>query len=275
MKEYCGNYYIRNGELKETDSFDNDLVYKGDSIYEVLKLTRGIPVFFNDHVKRLEASTSLRDYRMLAGYDELKSSIQKLTEAEKRKEINIKIIFNYRSGKSDYLIYYIESSYPTPEQYQKGVKTILHYAQRKDPNAKILDFRLRSSIHQELAEENAYEALLVNDDNLITEGSRSNIFFISNDTIYTAPDALVLKGITRKYVLQICSENGIHVNFECADADNLSDFDSAFITGTSPMVLPVYCINEKFFDVGNNLMTRLRSLYIKKVEDSLHSFTMK
>lgn len=275
MKEYCGNYYIRNGELKGTDTFDNDLVYKGDSIYEVIRLTRGIPVFFNDHVKRLETSTSLRDCPMLAGYDELKKSIQILTEAEKRKEINIKIIFNYRSGQSDYLIYYIESSYPAAEQYQKGVKTILYYAQRKDPNAKVLDFRLRSSIHQELSDENAYEALLVNDDNLITEGSRSNIFFIKKDTIFTAPDEIVLKGITRKYILEICSENGIPVKFECVDADNLNDFDSAFISGTSPMVLPVYCINEKFFDVANTLMTRLRTLYIQKVEDSLRSFTMK
>ncbi|HLN21909.1 MAG TPA: aminotransferase class IV [Bacteroidales bacterium] len=273
MKEYCGNYYVLNGELKNTQSFDTDNVYKGHSIYEVIRLTKGIPVFFNDHMERLETSVRLRERLMPAGSAELRRCVLMLTEKERKKEINIKIVFNYTSSKTSYLVYFIESSYPAPEQYQKGVRTILFYAQRSDPHAKVLDFRLRSNIHQELFDENAYEALLVNDENLITEGSRSNIFFIKGDVLYTAPDDLVLKGITRKYILEICVAEGIKVQFEPVNADDLGMFDSAFICGTSPMVLPICSVNEKYFNTSNSLMSHLRTLYIKKVEESLLSFT--
>ena len=47
--------------------------------------------------------------------------------------------------------------------------------------------------------------------NEITEGSRSNIFFLKDETLVTAPDNAVLNGITRKHILEICRENSIRL----------------------------------------------------------------
>ncbi|HEX2921203.1 MAG TPA: aminotransferase class IV [Bacteroidales bacterium] len=272
MKECCGSHFILNGQLESTGSFNDSLVFKGDSIYEVIRMTKGIPVFFNDHIERLKASLKIQNKKLLADINALRTDILQLTHAEKKKEINIKVVFNYNENESNYLIYYIDSAYPTSEQYNRGVKTILYFAERKDPNAKVLNYRLRSAIHQELANEQAYEAFLVNNDNLITEGSRSNVFFIKNGLLFTAPEDIVLKGITRKYIIQVCNEIGIEVRFECISADDISSCQSSFITGTSPMVLPVCCIDENHFDVSNTIMAELRRYYLKKVEKSLESF---
>lgn len=274
MKEYCGNLFVRDGEIKPVGEFDNNLVYKGETIYEVIRLVKGIPVFFSDHIERLENSVSLQNKAMIADAGNLKSCIANLTAREKRKEINIKIVFNYNYDKEaeTYLIYFIDSVYPTEEQYRRGVKAILFYAERHEPQSKVLNFRLRSEIARQLADEEAYEALLVNNDNLITEGSKSNVFFIKEGKLITAPDEYILKGITRKHILDICTQEGIETEFKCVNADEIADYEAVFMTGTSPMVLPYCCINELHFDVTNPVMGKLRRWYMDKVETSLDSY---
>jgi branched-chain amino acid aminotransferase len=272
MKEYCGNHFILNGDAVQVGSFDNTMVFRGETIYEVIRLVNGIPVFFLDHFSRLENSLKLKSRRMLADQSDLRAGIDKLTALEKKKEINIKIVFNYRAESENWLIYYIDSVYPSPEQYRYGVKGVLFYGVRHDPQSKVLDFRLRSAINQELAEEGAYEALLVNEENMVTEGSRSNIFFLKDNTLVTAPDDMILKGITRRHLLEICSENGITVDFRGVSVDDLQEFDSVFMTGTSPMILPFRSVENFFFDVNNGLFEELRNHYMKRVEASLQEY---
>lgn len=272
MKECCGNHFILNGEIKPVSEFDNNLVYKGDSIYEVIRTIGGIPVFFSDHMLRLASSVSFRDKNMIVDSQEIRSGIIRLAGLEKRKEINLKIVINYKESGNSWLIYYIESTYPTEEHYRKGVKGILFCAQREDPQSKVLDFRLRSEIHKELLDENAYEALLVNNDNLVTEGSKSNVFLIKDGKLITAPDEMILKGVTRKHILEICQKENIDVEFRCVNADDLGNYESVFITGTSPMVLPFCCINEKSFNVKHPLLERLRKMYMGRVEENLKNF---
>lgn len=272
MKEYCGNHFILNGELRKVEDFDNSLVLKGETIYEVIRIVRGTPVFFRDHMERLENSVNNQKKRILADTLEIKRSIILLTDREKRKEINVKIVFNYRENDENFLIYYIESTYPTPEQYKKGVKGILFWGERQDPQSKVFNYRLRAAIHQELVTEDAYEALLVNGNDLITEGSKSNVFFVKGDRLFTAPDGCVLKGVTRKHILEICRNEKIDIVFRCVNAEEIDSYDAVFMTGTSPMVLPYCCINDRYFNVNHPVMERLRKSYIERVDASLGDF---
>jgi branched-chain amino acid aminotransferase len=272
MNECYGKKFILNGELHPAETFDNAMVYEGNSIYEVIRMVKGSPYFFHDHMERLGTSVKLQGKELLADSASLRKAIISLTRSDKKKEANIKIIFNYNNGSSNYLVYFIEPSYPTEEQYIKGVKGILYYAERKDPESKVINHKLRSSIYHKLIHEGGYEALLVNEDNLITEGSRSNIFFLKNETLVTAPDNIILNGITRKYILEICRENNIGVNLKCVNVDDISEYDAVFMTGTSPMVLPFNSIGDKFFSVRLPLIERLRKLYILKAESSIIRF---
>ena len=272
MNVCYGKNFILNGVLKSSDVFDNSLVYEGDSIYEVMRMTKGCPLFFHDHLERLENSVRLQKRDMLAGNDALRQDIIRLARTESRNEANLKIVFNYNNGLNNCLVYFIEPIYPTQDQYYNGVKGILLNAERKDPASKVINPGLRSDIYHKLILEGAYEALLVDHNNCITEGSRSNIFFIREGTIYTAPENIILSGITRKYILDICREHNIRVLLECVRAEEISEFDSVFMSGTSPMVLPFSCIDDKFFDVKLPLMRELRKLYMKKAEASISRF---
>jgi len=272
MDECYGMYFIKNGEIHPADSFDNSLVYEGDSIYEILRMVNGSPVFFHDHVSRLEKSVMLQEKVMLEGIEELRRDIIRLAGLEGNRVANLKIVFNYKSDISDCLVYFIKPIYPTEDQYNNGVKGILCNAVRKDPASKVINHKLRSDIYHKLILEGAYEALLVGNNNCITEGSRSNIFFIRKGILYTAPENVILNGITRKYILDICYDNKISVVFECINADSIGEFDSVFMSGTSPVVLPFCCIDEKIFDVKLPLMGYLRKLYLAKVEKSISRF---
>jgi branched-chain amino acid aminotransferase len=236
-------------------------------------MVRGSPLFFQDHMERLSTSLKLQGKETLADIRALRKSIINLTRSsDRKKETNLKIVFNYNGGSDNFLVYFIEPIFPSAEQYKYGVKGILFAAERKNPESKVINHKLRSSIYHRLILEGGYEALLVNDDNLITEGSRSNIFFLKDETLVTAPDNLILNGITRKHILEICRQNQIRVELRCVNVTDILEYDSVFMTGTSPMVLPFYRIDDKFFNVNLPLMERLRKLYMIRAEESIRLF---
>jgi branched-chain amino acid aminotransferase len=272
MNECFGKKFILNGDLQPAELFDNSLVYEGDSIYEVIRMVKGIPVFFKDHMERLSVSVKLQRKQNLADVSDLRKAIINLIRSDRKKEANLKIVFNYNKGKDNYLVYYIEHIYPSEEQYRKGVKGILFSAERKDPESKVINHKLRSAIYHRLIFEGGYEALLVNDNNQITEGSRSNIFFLKGETLITAPDDVILNGITRKHILEICRENQIKVELACVKVADISEYDAVFMTGTSPMVLPFYCIDNKPFNTRLPIIERLRQLYMVRAEESIRFF---
>ncbi len=273
MNECFGKKFILNGDLLPSDQFDYSLVYEGDSIYEVIRMKRGIPVFFHDHMERLELSLKHQRKKSLADIGEIRENIIRLVRTERKKDINLKLVFNFNGDSDNYLIYFIEPVYPSDEQYRKGVKGLLFHAERKDPESKVINHKLRSSIYQKLILEGGYEALLVNYEGKITEGSRSNIFFLRDDILVTAPDNKILGGITRKYLLDICLEHKIRVEFACMPVSSLPDCDAVFMTGTSPMVLQFYCVGDVSYKVPAALPENLRMLYIEKAEESLRRFT--
>lgn len=264
--------YILNGELRTSDLFNNSLVYEGDSIYEVLRMIKGAPVFFQDHMDRLSASVKMQGNEMLADFQTLRSAIVSLIRSERKREANLKIVFNYNNGVKNFLVYIIEPVYPTAEQYRNGVKGILFNAERLNPESKVINHKLRSSIYHTLILEGAYEALLVNEKNMITEGSRSNIFFLKGETLVTAPDNIVLNGITRKHILELCRQNNVKVELRCVSINDISEYDVVFMTGTSPMVLPFCTIDDRGLNVKSPLMEKLRELYLLKAEESIRFF---
>ena len=106
-----------------------------------------------------------------------------------------------------------------------------------------------------------YEVLLVNRDGIITEGSRSNVFFIKNGEVYTSPTDAVLPGVTRTMIIRILEEAGIPLHYSAVRQDELAGFDAAFISGTSPKVLPVANIGDIAYDVDDPVLRSIMARY--------------
>jgi len=271
MSEYRCDILIYNGLETNSDKLDNSLFYAAISIYEVVRVIGGQPVFLEDHINRLENSTVASSRNMLMQKVKIRSAIYRLIKILSVNEGNIKVSFNYNEGHEYSLIYFIEALYPKDELYTTGIQAILFKAERFNPGIKIYNYLLRSQIYDKLVRTNAYEALLVNSDNCLTEGSKSNVFFIIKDIVVTAPDGEVLSGITRKYIIELCRKYGLKIEQRSLPLKELDKVDSVFISGTSPKILPVRSLGDHLFDVGNSHLRFLMTAYDNLLDSYLKS----
>jgi branched-chain amino acid aminotransferase len=270
--ECFGKYYFLDGNIFPVD-IEEEVPSGEVSFYEVIRTRGGVPLFFDDHMKRLKDGIATR-YDLSDDISEMISEgLDALVRQETFAEINVRITVSFIGQQYSVHICYISSSYPDNETFRNGVPLILYRAERLDPAVKMLNNRLRLSVNEALLKKKAYEALLLNKEGLITEGSRSNVFFVnSKGILYTAPDSMVLSGITRKYVIDICRREGYEIVYEAVRASEIHTFQSAFITGTSPMVLPVKSIEDHLFRTDNDVIKRLILLYRQLASDSIINY---
>ncbi len=112
-----------------------------------------------------------------------------------------------------------------------------------------------------------FEALLVNHDDYITEGSRTNVFFISDNKIITAPEHMILPGIMRSKVIEIIKLFGFELITTPLPMAMLQKVDAVFLTGTSPRILPVNSIDDLTYDVNHKLLRTLMNSLNNFIED--------
>ena len=269
-------YMVINGKVMPVSEAGDILAGSSRTIYEVIKVVSGIPLFLEKHMERLEASAKLINYSVANIMNSIRESITELIKANNSPEKNIKIIvYNMGNPVPDFMAYFIRSSYPTPEQYETGVHGILLKEERNNPNAKVVNSSYKERVAAALAEAKAYEALLVNREGEITEGSRSNIFFVRNGKVLTAPKGNVLIGITREYVFDLCKNLGIEIIEEPISVSMLGEMDGAFMTGTSPKILPISTIDDMSFSSPKNpVIKALISSYNDIVEKYIKEKTI-
>jgi branched-chain amino acid aminotransferase len=80
---------------------------------------------------------------------------------------------------------------------------------------------------------------------------------------------MILPGITRKYVLEIAHSNGIRIFERNVSLDSLHSLSSAFISGTSPKVLPVKILDQYHFDVSHPLLKLLMGKFELLIKENL------
>ena len=88
------------------------------------------------------------------------------------------------------------------------------------------------------------EAILLDADGYVTEGSGENLFWVRNGIIYTTPANIVLEGITRDCVIKIAQDMGYQVKEKRAGRDELYISDEVFFAGTAAEVTPIREIDK-------------------------------
>ncbi|MFP4457479.1 MAG: aminotransferase class IV [Clostridia bacterium] len=259
-------YFILNGEVKLVDEYNLEAIEKQEGVYEVIRVVEKTPLFAREHVKRLYKSANLIDLEVNMTEKEILQNICKLSTINNIEEKNIKLLF---TKKGDSYFFFIKSFYPDEKMVNEGVDTITYKVSRENPNVKYHNTELRASINKKLKEANAYEALLVDDENRVVEGSRSNIFFIKANTLFTAPSSAVLMGITREKVLEICNDLKIDVVEKDIFLSELEDFEGVFMTSTSNNVLPIKSIEDIDYSNFNGKLKKIMTEFSKKMTEDL------
>lgn len=277
MSECISNRFLADGQLRESVYFSDSLINNGTSLYEVIRVIEGKYLFLEDHLDRLQ--NSLRLFGFEREKTDISLYIKYLLNYKRETEINegnIKLVVNFQDADKNNpncYVYQINHSYPEPNNYKTGVYASLTSGQRINPNVKFLNHKIRILVLKEFTNKPVYETFLVNEDGNITEGSKSNLFLIKDNSVYTSPDDTVLQGITRKHVIDICADRNIPVIQKLISADSLTDYNAAFLTGTSAKVMPVRQIDQFIFSPGNELLQMIMNAYNEKIEDYITKST--
>lgn len=256
---------VKNGKIIFKEQLEELLDEDNAKIYEVIRIIERKPVFLKEHFNRMMNSIALSGTKGSIDYGNFKKSIELLIDENKFDNCNIRVSYYYKESEI-LLLYFIESYYPTKEQFNIGVPTVTARVQRDNPNAKVFHKDYKEKVQRIMDETHAFEVILINDDGTVSEGSRSNIFFVNGNKIVTSPDEKVLMGVTRSKVIDVCEGNGINVERRLIKFEELESFDGAFITGTSNDVLPIRSIDEReYASAENEVVKRAYGLYREEV----------
>ncbi len=234
-------------------------------IYEVLRIIDYKPLFLEKHINRMRNSFQLINMNIPFNEKILLDKIAELIKEEGKSQGNIKI--TYSLNNEELKVFFIPHSYPTKEMYEDGVKTILYFGERENPNAKIINDDFRSKVNKKIEESNAYEAILVDRNGFITEGSRSNIFAVIKGRIVTSPVKAVLPGVTRDVIIELIKENNMDFEERPISYKEISQTEGMFISGTSPQILPINCVNDIKIQEKNKIIINLMKKYEERVNN--------
>lgn len=275
-KEIASNSYLLNGEI--CSSRDRPPAPTHHLlIYEVLRIEKGKPLFIDDHLERLCKGVKKVGHNLFSTKVQLKSNIEKLSSTSATGSGNIKLEFYFLEGNLNELesrSFFIPTHYPSQELYATGIKCMTLEKERINPSVKASDNLLRILTNELIENQSVYEVLL-HSSNYLTEGSRSNLFFIKEETLITAPDELVLSGVMRKKVLKIIQQQNIPLKMEALPVSELSNISAAFITGTSPRVLPIYQIDNKLIQPHHPLVVLIREELKKTIDQYIAQYDIK
>lgn len=268
-KEAIKDYVILNGEIIKTEEIEIFEKVEKPPIYEVIRTIDGVPLFLEDHLERMFESANIIGYRIDKDIHEIKNDIKKLILKNNIDKLNIKLLSTDIEGIGKvFLVYNIESFYPPEEYYKDGIHTTIFHHERNNPNAKVLFTSFKENVTKKLEENKAFEALLVNKSGYIPEGSRSNIFFVKGDKVYTAKGTDVLIGITRKHIFNICNKLNIKIVEESIHIDDIRKIDGAFMSGTSVNVLPISSIDDiKIDSINNKIIREIKNTYVTEMNN--------
>jgi branched-chain amino acid aminotransferase len=245
-------------KVLNSEEFSDSRTIEGTSLYEVVRVIDGVPLFLEKHLERLKNSAHIVNLKLWLNIEDIKAKMLELISVNKVEEGNIKIVFNYKNEElkqhKTFLAYFLKHHYPSDKQYSEGVGTVLCFKERNNPNAKVINTNLKNDTDEMIKKSGAYEAILVDRNGNITEGSRSNIFMVKGDTVVTAPLEDVLPGITRQVIIDICRNENIKFAEEKINYKDIDKLDALFITGTSPKVLPINTVNDYIFTSGANII---------------------
>lgn len=269
MSECFRYIFIKDQKTKPSKDFNDKILLRGIALYEVIRIVSGKPLFLEDHLERLTNSASQVEQNIWLNFTQVKESIEKLITLNDCPFGNIKLVFHIDGKNKTFLAYFIKHYYPNNDQYNKGVITLVHPAERPIPNAKIYNHSLRSKTDDLIRDAEIFEVLLLNSMGNITEGSRSNLFFIKNNELHTAIDADVLHGIVRGKVIESAKELKIPIRKHTIKYDDLPSYDAAFLTGTSLLILPIKRINSINYSSTHDIISRLSEILRAKISTYL------
>ena len=243
-------YVSKNGELiKREDaniSVYNKAFFFDLAVYSNIKVIGGKMFWPELEIEKLLESAEAVGIKYEVERDRLVKWAEKLVKKNGLSDALIRILLIGPEADSEPLLFMFPvglTFYPK-QYYKRGVKLVTYEGERFLPNAKTKNLLMSYFAYQEAAKQEALDALLVDREGNIIEGTRSSFFVVKGDELIVPPADKTLEGVTKKIVLEIAPQI-LKVREANIPLASLTDYDEYFITATTMKVMPVREINEQ------------------------------
>ncbi len=239
----------RNGRLLSRGecliSIDEPAFQTAYSVYESIKYVGSHLVYPHDHIVRLFRSADGLRIDHPFSEETIITYIEQLLHADGLTDATIRVTLTGGVSPNLYITTQPLLVYPS-SYYEEGVKVISYRGERYLPQYKTGNLLLNHLSLREARERGAFEALLQNYEEYLLEGSRTNLFAIKGDVLFTAPTEMVLEGVTRDHIILAAGELSLQVEYELLSYETViaGHYDGLFISSTSMGALPVSCLDD-------------------------------
>ena len=275
---YLNDTFVPESEAR-VSVLDHGYLY-GDGIFETLRAYSGFIFRLQDHLVRLFDSARGLSLTLPWDREQLASILTACLKVNGYDNAVLRLTISRGMGppgldpdlcKTPTLVVLTRPFTGYPEMlYERGISLALVKVQKNLPQA--IDPQIKSANYLnnilakiEAKKAGADEAILLNHQGYLTEGTVSNLFFVNQGKLCTPSlDAGILDGVTRRLVLEIAGDLGAHVVEGLHTPEALLQAEEAFMTNTTYEVMPVSRINQQPLNTGP-LSSRLRAEFKRRV----------
>ncbi len=272
---------------------DRGFLY-GDSVYEVFRTYRGIPLFMEAHFERLENSAQLVQMKISQSRAELTEQIKQTVRATgAAADDNVYVRYQITRGEgaidlfpdegleTRFVIIVTPLKKWNQKHYSLGMSMAIPSVRRNpvnalDPNIKGGNYLNNVIAVMQARKRGADESLILNAEGYVTEASNSNVWFVINNEIVT-PGTGNLRGLTKAAILDGCVERDVNAYERSIHSDELGNATECFVTSATREVMPVYTLelpDGRFLDFpkgGGDRTREIQTIYREVVESYLDS----
>ncbi|MDN3514324.1 MAG: aminodeoxychorismate lyase [Candidatus Brocadia sp.] len=272
--------------MEETEgclsALDRGFLY-GDGLFETIRAYTKKPFRLEDHITRLLNSAQHFEIPFHYTFREIQQTIEQLLTLNNLPDAYIRMTLSRGCGANGLIptgmcnptfVIHTKPLVPYPTSlYKTGVSLITSPIRRSTTcpisSHKTLNYLTNYLIKKEAVEKGVHDALVLNTDNYVAECAVSNIFLVERATVITPSlKANILPGITRKVILELCKENGIHASEELFSLKRVLAADEVFLTNSLMEVMPVSKIDERL--IGRRVPGTITSLLHGKYKELTH-----
>ena len=259
----------------------------GYGLFETLLILRGKPVFFDEHIKRLNDSAEFFNIKVFSKEAILEwlmnlINVHKVCNGRARIMLTATDKALNNDKLSSKLFITVSSCVPYAEEnYARGARLgFLSFT--RNSNSIIIKHKtinyLENIMGQQHARMNNWdEALFLNSEGFIAEGTKSNIFLVVGNNKLITPDVEsgILPGITRAKIIEIATKEGFTVMEKKVSIEELASAEECFICNSLMGIMPVSFIMKSDYGFGGRKFTKrdvvtfLRSKYLHEINNSI------
>ncbi|MCM3339141.1 branched-chain-amino-acid transaminase [Paenibacillus sp. MER TA 81-3] len=252
-------------ENAKVSVYDHGFLY-GDGIFEGIRIYGGNIFKCKEHLERLYDSAKSIMLNIPLPIEEMQGVLVETIRKNELQDGYIRLIVSRGPGnlgldplrcpKASVIIIVEQLAIYSEEAYRNGLRTVSVAERRNIPDAlnpkiKSLNYlnNILVKIKANLAD--VGEAIMLNAQGYVTEGSGDNIFLVKRGVVYTPPCYLgALEGITRGAIMELCQKLGLTLKEEPFSLHDIYVADEVFFTGTAAEVIAVREVDGRIIGSG-------------------------